>query len=251
MNLHTYPTLVSAAKAAAEIVAEQLRNKPNSNLGLGAGDTFVPFYEELVRMNLDKEAPFNKFRSFQVNEFLGMPGTHPMSFRFFLVDSFLDYVPAVRRFQKRLPGLPVNSASTCRGFEERIKKAGGLDIVLVDLGVHDWVGFNEKGTPFESKTREVTLSEELRSHYAPLFPRGSVPRRGITMGIKTILDARRIVLLVGGEHKAPALARMFTAPLSPAVPSTALRKHPKVDVFADAVAASELPASKRRAATNV
>jgi glucosamine-6-phosphate deaminase len=245
MNLHTYSTLASAARATAEIVAGQLRNKPKSNLGLGAGYTFVPFYEELVRMNLDKEAPFNEFRSFQVNEFLGIPGTHPMSYRFFLVDSFLDYVPASRRFQKRLPGLPVNSATTCRGFEERIKKAGGLDIVLLNLGMHDWIGFNEKGTPFESKTHEVTLSEELRSYYAPRFPRGSVPRRGITMGIRTILGAKRIIMLVSGGQKAPALFRMFKAPSSPAVPSTALQKHINVDVFADHAAAAELSAYSR------
>jgi glucosamine-6-phosphate deaminase len=250
IRLYTYPNPKNAAKAAAEIVAKQLRNKPDSNLGLGAGKVLVPLYEELSRMHMDKLAPLTKFRSFQVCEFLGMPGTHPMSYRFFLVDNFLDHVPVSRRFQKRLPGLPVNMESTCKRFEDRIKRFGGIDLLILNLGDIDFIGFNESGSAFESKTREVILSDEIREVYAPDFPRGSVPRRGITMGIKTILDAKHIVMMVTGSGKAPALGRLFTSRVSPTVPSTALRKHDNVDIIADEAACAEVPSSVKRASSN-
>jgi len=247
IKLNTFPTLHQASSAAARVVAEQLRSKPNSNLGLGAGKRLVPFYEELVVLHRAKAAPFIKFRSFQVCEYLGMPGTHPMSMRFFLVDNFLDHIPAARRFQKRLPGLPVNMEGTCRRFEERIKRFGGLDMIVIGLGPEDSIGFNEKGASFDSRTREVLLSDDLRKHFAPNFPRASVPRRGITMGIKTILSARVIIVMAGGEDDAPLLSRMLTSRIGPSVPSTALRKHDNLLIFADNAAAASVPASFKRA----
>lgn len=247
IKLHTYPNSKSAARAAAEMVAAQLRKKPESNFGFGAGKTLVPFYEEMVRLNNEKAAPFSKFRSFQLCEYLGMPGTHPMSLRFFLVDNFLDHVPAARRFQKRLPGLPVNMEGTCRRFEDRIKRFGGLDMLIMNLGTEGSIGLNESGTSFDSRTHEVMLSEEMRKQFAPEFPRGSVPRRGITMGIKTILNAKVIIMMANGAADAPALGRMLTAKIGPSSPSTALRKHDHLEIFADNAAAAEVPASFKRA----
>lgn len=241
VSLNIHQTAKNAAKAAAEVVAEFLREKPNANFGLGAGNTLIPFYAELVRMYHDREAPFDKFNSFQLDDYLGLPGTHPASFRYYLCDSFFDHVPALRRFQKRLPGLPVSVETTSKKFEQRIKRFGGLDLVVMGLGIGDWIAFNESGSPFDSRTRAVRLTDEIRNLHKADFPRGSVPRRAITMGIGTILDAGKIVVVVTGEHKAKALNNMFTARMSPKYPSTALRKHDNVIVFADKAAASKVP----------
>jgi glucosamine-6-phosphate deaminase len=246
IKLEIYPTSKTASKIAAEVFARQLNEKAESVFGLSGGRTFIHFYYELVKICENREAPFSKMRSFQVCEFLGLPGTHPLTHRFFLVDNFFDHVPAPRRFQKRLPGLPINTLATCKDFEERIKKVGGLDLVVLTIGYGDWLGFNERGTPFNSVTHEVTLSEELKNYYTPLFPRGSVPRRGITMGIKTILSARQILVLVTGEHKSQALKRMIESDISPQIPSTALKTHENVLVIADAESASAIKTTKKK-----
>lgn len=245
-KLEIYPTSRSASRAAAAFFANQLREKPESVFGLSGGRTFIHFYSELVKICKDKEAPFSKFRSFQMCEFLGLPGTHPMTYRFFLVDNFFDHVPAPRCYQKRLPGLPLDSAVTSKHFEQRIKKVGGIDLIVLTIGYGDWLAFNERGTPFNSTTREVVLSEELKNYYAPFFFRGVVPRRGITMGINTILSARQILVLVTGEHKSQALRRMLESDISPQVPSTALKTHENVLVIADAESASAVKTFKKR-----
>ena len=243
MKIKTFSNMKGAGKAAAEIFAEIVKEKPESSFGLGAGKSMIPFYEEASKLAREETVDMRGIRTFQVHEFLGMPGAHPLSHRFFLVERFFDNIPAAKRYQKRLPGLPVNMAATCEKFESRIKRYGGIDLLVLELGTGDWLGMNEPGTPFTSRTREVVLSDEIRDYYAPDFPRGSVPRRGITMGIRTILDAKKIIVFASGAKVGLSLERLVKGKPDPEIPTTALKKHDDCLIFADNEAAAELPAS--------
>jgi len=245
MDLRIFKTPDDAANAAAAEVAELLRDNPIAILGLSAGHTFEPFYKELVRYHVEDGVSMHRFRSFQVNEYLGLPGTHPMSHRFFLVENYFEHIPAPRRYQKRLPGLPVNMDATCAKFEQRIKSVDGMNLLVLGLGKNAQLGFNEKDTPFDSRTRQVILSEDMREEYAKDFPRGAVPRRGITMGIGTMLDAQRIIVLVTEPHRADALKKLMTSKAGVGTPASALKKHPSVTIYASKKVADKVPASAR------
>jgi len=245
MELRIFKTPGEAAKAAAAELAELLRKDPIAILGVSAGPTFLPFYKELVRYHEEEGVTMHRFRTFQTTEYLGLPGTHPMSYRFFLVENFFELVPAPRRYQKRLPGLPVNMEATCKKFEQRIKSVDGMNLLVLGLGKSGQLGFNEKGTSFNSRTRPVALREDMRDEYAREFPRGAIPRRGIAMGIGTMLDAQRIIVLVTDPERADVLKKMVVGKVSTNMPATALRKHSSVTVYTDKKTAEKVPASAR------
>lgn len=245
MESLVFKTPEEAVKEAAAEVAKLVNENPIAILGLSAGKQFIPFYKELVRWHRDEGVSMHKFRSFQTTEYLGMPGTHPMSNRFFLGENFFDNIPAPRRYQKRLPGLPVNLEGTIQKFEQRIKSVDGINLLVLTVGPHGQLGFNEKGTPFDSRTRMVFLSDDMREEYKVEFPRGAIPRRGLTMGIATILDAQRIIVLVTEMERAEALGEAMSGKISPAFPASALRKHPNVQIYTDKkiAVAAKLPVS--------
>jgi len=245
MESRIFKTTEETVKTAAAEAAGLLRENPIAVLGVDASPMFVPFYKELVRHHKEEGVSMHRFRTFQVSEYLGLPGTHPISHRFFLVENFFEHLPVPRRYMKRLPGLPVNMEGTCNKFEQRIKSVDGMNLLIVGLGRNGQLGFNVKGSPLDSRTRQVFLSEDLREEYAMEFPRGAVPRRGITMGLATIMSAQRIILFVTGSERADALKKMLTGKISPSVPATVLRKHPSVTIYADKQAAGKVPASVR------
>jgi len=234
MDLRVFNSPDETAKAAAAEVGRLLADNPIAVLGLSAGHQFEPFYAELIRYHTEEGVSMHKFRSFQVNEYLGLPGTHPMSHRFFLVENFFDHIPVPRRYQKRLPGLPVNLEATCKKFEQKIKSVDGMDLIILTIGRKGQLGFNEAGSSFGSRTRQVFLSEDLRAEYARDFPRGAVPRRGITMGLATIMAARRVILLVTEPDRGDALKKLLgKGKPSTQFPASVLKNHPSVTIYAD------------------
>ncbi len=234
MDLRVLKNPEEAAKVAAAEVSDLLADNPIAVLGLSAGHQFEPFYAEIVRQHTEEGVSMHKFRSFQVNEYLGLPGTHPMSHRFFLVENFFEHVPAPRRYQKRLPGLPVSMESTCKKFEQRIKSVDGMNLLVLTLGRKGQLGFNEEGAAFNSRTRQVILSDDMRAEYARDFPRGAVPRRGITMGMATMMEAQRIILLVTEPDRGEALARLTgSGKATNQFPASVLKKHSSVAIYAD------------------
>jgi len=238
-----FKTAEEAAKKAAAEVAELIRENRIAIIGISAGRTFDPFYKELVRYHKQEDVSMHKFRSFQTCEYLGLPGTHPMSKRFYLVEHFFKHVPVPRRYMRRLPGLPIKMEATCKKFEQRIKSVDGINLLVLGIGRRGQLAFNEKGSSFNSRTRQVYLSNDFREEYAKDFPRGAVPHRGITMGIATILEAQRIIVLVTDPDRSEALKRMLTGPITPSCPASALRNHPSVTIYADQKTAGKVPAA--------
>jgi glucosamine-6-phosphate deaminase len=177
----------------------------------------------LIRMYRERRLDFSRVSFFSLDEYAALRADHPQSLRAFLWREFLNYIN-VRRANVYTPG---------EDYEDVIRRAGGLDLVVLGLGTNGHIAFNEPGSPLDSRTRIVQLAESTLETMQDKFSREELPRRAITMGLATILDANRILLLAAGASKAPAFRRMLTGDVSPDIPASALRLHENVTVIAD------------------
>jgi glucosamine-6-phosphate deaminase len=206
-----YQTL---SREAASIVDEAVRLKPTLTLGLPAGNTPTGMYEELAAKRLD----FSGVQTFNLDEYVGLPAGDARTFQAYMRRTFFDHT-----------NLPLkNIHFPDERYEETIRSAGGIDLLILGIGLNGHIAFNEPGSAFTSRTRVVDLAPET---VAPA-------RRGITMGIATILDARRILLLASGSSKREVLRRALEEPVQESMPASALRLHSDLTVIADKEALS-------------
>ncbi|MDI6643059.1 MAG: glucosamine-6-phosphate deaminase [Candidatus Hodarchaeaceae archaeon] len=234
------------SKRAAKLIADSIKNKPNIILGLATGGTPVGCYKELIRMHKEEGLDFSKVVSFNLDEYVGLPSTHPQSYRYFMDENLFRHVN-IKMENTHVPdGLSDNPEKTCKEFEEAIKRAGGIDLQLLGIGSNGHIAFNEPGSPFNSRTRVVSLSEQTIKDNARFFKSiDEVPRQAISMGIETIMEAREIVLLASGEGKADAVAKSLEGPITTEVPASVLQKHPNCTFILDEASASKLTRKAR------
>jgi glucosamine-6-phosphate deaminase len=217
------------SNTAAELLAKAVRARPGLTLGLPTGDTPLGMYEELVRTFREEQLDLSHVRTFNLDEYLGLPdGDH--SYRGYMHDHFFSHInilPENTHIPDDNPGL----------YEKAIGEAGGIDLLVVGIGANGHIAFNEPGSSFASRSRIVTLAPETianaRQHFTGAV---DVPRTAVTMGIATILEARRIVLLASGASKAGVVARALYGPVSETVPASVLQKHPNVIAILDEAA---------------
>jgi len=247
VDLVVLPSPEAVCQRAADIVVATLAAKPDAVLALPAGNTPRPLYAELVRRYRAGRVSFARATAFSLDEYAGLAPGHPMSFRRFMEEALYRHVdlPAARAWSPdglavAPDGQAVDGAEAGARYERAIADAGGLDLALLGIGANGHVAFNEPPSPFESRTRVVTLAAATRSAVAAAFGATPVPTAGLTIGIATILDARRCVQMAYGPAKAAAIARMLAAPPTPEVPASALQRHPNATVLVDAEAASRL-----------
>ena len=230
-----------AANYAADLFTRQLNDKPDSVLGLATGSTPLRLYKKLIERCRQSELSFRQASTFNLDEYLGLEGTHPQSYRYFMNRALFDHVD----IDKTRTHVPDGSASdprkAARDYEQRIRNAGGVDLQLLGIGVNGHIGFNEPYSSLGSRTRVKTLTARTIADNARFFADGEFqPHLSLTMGIGTILEARQIVLLATGRTKAPAVRQAVEGPVTARCPSSALQMHPAVTVLLDAEAASEL-----------
>jgi glucosamine-6-phosphate deaminase len=197
-------------------------------------------YRELVRLSREGIADLSQTVVFNLDEYFGLPPDHPQSFRRYMKEHLL------RHMQVREAHIPDSLASDpeaeCRRYEELIASRRGIDLAVLGLGINGHIAFNEPGTPWESLTHLAELSPETRRREAQRFGGlEQVPHRAITMGIRTIMNARSILLLASGKEKAEIVRRSLLGPVTPEVPASVLQLHPNVTVLLDRAAAPELP----------
>lgn len=228
MQLIVTPTYDGLGRAAAEVVAAALAAKPDLVLGLPTGATPVGLYAELVRRRLD----FSRATSFNLDDYVGVPPEHPQSFRLFMRRHLFEALP--------FGASHYPDAADCAAYDAAIAAAGGIDLLVLGIGVNGHLGFNEPGSPFESRSRVLALEPSTIAIHGRLFADRPAPTTGVTMGIATMLEARRILLLASGAGKAEILARALLGPVVEAIPASSLRNHPDVTVIADADAAALL-----------
>ncbi|MFZ5815147.1 MAG: glucosamine-6-phosphate deaminase [Bacillota bacterium] len=234
MTVEVYTDYAALSRRAAELVAELVRAKPGAVLGLPTGATPKGFYRALAASGLSLAG----VTTFNLDEYVGLPREHPESYYTYMKQHLFDHVD-LRPENCHLPdGMAADAAAECRRYEEAIRAAGGIDLLLLGLGLNGHIGFNEPGTPWDSRTRKVALAEETRQANARFFDNpDEVPTHALTMGIGTILEARRILLLASGAAKAAIVREMLEGVPRVEVPATALQTHPAVTVLLDKEAA--------------
>jgi glucosamine-6-phosphate deaminase len=227
---------------AAQLIAGAIRKKPALTLGLATGGTMVGLYQQLARMHQQGAIDFSQVVTFNLDEYLGLPATHPQSFGHFMHEHFFRHVNVQPR-NIHIPDGTIrdNFEQYCASYERAIRDAGGIDVQLLGIGRNGHIGFNEPTSSLASRTRLKVLSRETLEDNAKSFgPGEESPRCTITMGIGTILEARKILLLATGESKAKAIARSIEGPVTCAVSASALQLHPDVTFLLDEPAASQL-----------
>jgi glucosamine-6-phosphate deaminase len=240
MEIVILPSPEAVFAAGAEAVARLVTRKPDAVLGLPTGATPRPVYAELVRRHHDEGLSFARVTTFNLDEYLGVAPDHPGSFRRYMQDAFFGHIDLASARAHVPDGLAADVPASCAAYEAAITAAGGLDLVLLGLGEDGHVAFNEPTSSFASRTRIKTLSASSRAANRAAFGADPVPAHVVTMGIATILEARRCLLLVHGARKAPAVAAMVEGPITSMVPASALQLHASVTVLCDEAAAARL-----------
>ena len=231
------------AQTAAGIIRQQVESVPGSVLGLATGSTPEDTYALLVKAHKEDGLDFSQVTTFNLDEYLGLPREHDQSYHYFMHDRLFNHIN-VRPENVNLPdGMASDPEEACREYEDKIDAAGGIDLQLLGIGGDGHIAFNEPGSSLSSRTRVKTLTEQTIQDNARLFFGGDetlVPRFALTMGVGTILDAERILLLASGERKAEIVRAFIEGPVSSAVTASALQMHPKVTVVLDEAAAGSL-----------
>jgi glucosamine-6-phosphate deaminase len=230
-----------ASAEAARIVAALIRLKPRAVLGLATGSTPLGFYDEVASMHERGEINFSEVTTFNLDEYAGLGPEHPQSYAHFMREHFFSRVN-IKHWRAHVPdGLAADIPAHCAAYEAAIVEAGGIDLQLLGVGSDGHIGFNEPGSSLGSRTRLKTLTEGTIRDNSRFFASPSeVPRHVITMGVGTILDARRCVVLAFGDGKAAAVAAMTEGPITADVPASALQFHASCTLLVDEAAASKL-----------
>lgn len=240
MEIVVLPSPEAACLRAARIVAGLLRAKPDATLALPTGATPRAIYAELVRQHQAEGLSFARAQAFNLDEYVGVAPQHPGSFRRALQEALYRHVDLPPEQAHAPDGVAADVSGACARYEAQIARAGGLDLALLGLGRDGHIAFNEPTSSLQSRTRVKTLAEETRAANQAAFGADPVPRHALTMGIATILSARRCVLVAFGDAKAQAVARMVEGPLTAMVPASALQLHARATVIVDEAAAARL-----------
>lgn len=238
--LHRNYDALSAA--AARIIAASVRRKPALVLGLATGGTTTGMYHELVRLHREEALDFSKVITFNLDEYIGLAPEHPRSFHHFMDRNFFSRVN-IPRAQIHIPDGTIRTGyeQYCESYEAAIRGAGGIDLQILGIGRDGHIGFNEPASSLGSRTRPKTLSRTtIDDNRRDFSPGEEMPTSAITMGIGTILEARRIVLLASGSAKAKAVAKAIEGPITASVSASALQLHPDVTFLIDEDAATGL-----------
>jgi glucosamine-6-phosphate deaminase len=231
----------AAALLAARIVANELRANPRTVLGLATGSTMEAVYRHLVRKHREHQLNFSQCSTFNLDEYVGLAATDPNSYRYFM-NKHLFMQVNIKLENTHLPdGCAPDLGAECRHYEALIAKSGGIDLQLLGIGKSGHIGFNEPLSALRSRTREKALTPMTLKQNAPFFGgEDKTPRRAITMGVGTILDAKRCLLLATGDEKAGIIAQAVEGPITSMVTASALQLHPRATVIVDEAAATQL-----------
>lgn len=230
------------SETAAGLFLAQIRKKPDSVLGLATGGTPVGLYQNLVQAYQRGEADFSRLSTLNLDEYQGLSGEDPHSYRYFINTQLFDHVN-IEKTRTHVPdGTELHPEKACRDYDRLIARLGPVDLQLLGLGPNGHIAFNEPDDIFPSGTHCVTLdSSTIEANRRFFRSLGEVPKRAYTMGIGSIFSARQILLLVSGTGKAEILKQALSGPVTPRLPASILQFHPDVTLIADEDALSSLP----------
>jgi len=242
MLLVLKPNSEELGREAARVVANAVRRNPALRLGLATGSTMLRMYQELVRLHREEKLDFSRVVTFNLDEYLGLPANHPQSFHHFMHQNFFAHVN-VTPGNIHIPdgSIKGNYHEYCASYEQAIRDSGGIDLQILGIGRNGHVGFNEPTSSLGSRTRLKVLSKETIEDNRKFFAaEEEIPQCAITMGIGTILEAKRILLLANGSSKATAIAKPIEGRLTASVTASALQPHGDVTFIVDQEAGAQL-----------
>ncbi len=241
MEVDISRTYEELSRKAAAVIADVLNAKPNAVLGLATGSSPLGLYRELIRMHRDEGLNFSQVTTFNLDEYVGLPGTHEQSYHYFMHENLFQHVNIPRENIHIPSGTTRNYRAFCEWYESRIKSCGGIDVQVLGIGSDGHIAFNEPTSSLTSRTRLKTLARQTIEDNARFFDRiEDVPTYAITMGVGTILEARKLVLVANGKNKADAVAKMVEGPVTSMITASALQMHSDAKVFLDEAAAAQL-----------
>ena len=242
LNIIKVKTPEEMGKAAADEFEAVICRKPACVMGLATGSTPIGTYRHLVEWYQKGELDFGKAVSINLDEYCGLSGDHPQSYRRFMQENLFDHI-GIKSENTIVPdGLAADIPAMCMDYEHKIEDWGGVDIQLLGLGHDGHIGFNEPCDHFPVITHEVKLTEMTREANKRFFDSlEDVPTSAITMGIGTVMAAKKIVMVITGADKADILYKVFFGPVMPEVPGSILQFHSDVTLICDEAAAAKIP----------
>ncbi|GBR55792.1 6-phosphogluconolactonase [Gluconobacter sphaericus NBRC 12467] len=240
MNIITVPTPTEAVERAAAIVADEIRSHAAPVLGFATGRTMESLYALLVARYRKGALDFSSMTSFNLDEYVGIATSAPQSYHTYMHEHLFDQVNMPAGHGHIPDGMAVDLNAECAAYENRIRASGGIHLQLLGIGDTGHIGFNEPPSAFDTRTRPVVLDPVTRQQNAGMFGNNpdAVPERALTMGVGTILDAKRLLLLAVGSGKADIINEALNGPISEKVSATAIRLHDNATLILDEAAAS-------------
>jgi glucosamine-6-phosphate deaminase len=241
MQIIINETYEAMSQAAAQVVAHTLNAKPNAVLGLATGSTPLALYKELIRLHKEQGLDFSRVTTFNLDEYVGLPKEHEQSYHYFMHENLFKHINIPMQ-QTHVPmGTTDNHEAFCQWYEQRIQECGGIDLQILGIGTDGHIAFNEPGSSLGSRTRIKTLARQTIDDNSRFFDKaGDVPIYAITMGVGTILEARKIILVANGEKKAEAVAAAIEGPVTSMCTASALQLHQDAIYLLDQPAARNL-----------
>ena len=247
MEIVICKTKEEASKLAADMITAAVKKNPKSVLGLATGSTPVLMYNEMAKAVKAKKVSYKAVKSWNLDEYVGLAGTHDQSYRYFMNENLFKKIDIKLANTHVLNGLAKDLANECKNYEAQIKKAGGIDIQVLGIGSDGHIAFNEPGTSLKSRTSCVYLTPSTIKDNARLFFKGKekdVPTRALSMGVGTICEAKTCILLAFGKGKADAVKGCVEGPMTQFCTASALQAHNDCWIFCDEAAASKLTLKK-------
>ena len=241
MKIYSAQDYQSMSRKAANILSAHVILKPDSVLGLATGSTPIGMYKQLIEWYNKGDIDFSQVHTVNLDEYLGLAPTHDQSYRYFMQANLFDHVNVPPENTNVPNGLAPDPEAECARYNQVIADLGSIDVQVLGMGHNGHIGFNEPEEAFELETHVVNLTDNTIDANARFFAsRDEVPRQAITMGIKSIMQARHILVVVSGKDKAEIVKRAFFGPVTPKVPASILQMHPHVSLVADEAALSLL-----------
>lgn len=232
MKFITVESYEKLSRQAANIISAQVIIKPDCVLGLATGSSPVGIYRQLIDWYRKGDVDFSGVTSVNLDEYVGLKGDHPQSYRYFMQTNFFDHINICPENTYVPCGCASDFNRECADYDARISAFGGIDLQLLGIGLDGHIGFNEPGDCFVKSTHVVDLHESTIQANARFFNSANeVPRQAVTMGMISIMQAKKILLVANGAAKKDVLLRAFNGPITPEIPASILQLHPDITVI--------------------
>ena len=234
MQVYVYKNEAEVARAASMVFASEILKKPDCVIGLATGSTPVPTYQQLIKLNREGMIDFSRVRSFNLDEYVGLPEDHPCSYRYFMNDQLFNHINIDISNTHVPSGIAYNMNAAAAAYDKAIHEAGGIDLQLLGIGRNGHIGFNEPAEALEMGTHATELTDSTMAANGPLFDDpADMPRHALTMGLGGIFAAKKVLLIANGKNKHEAICGLLGDKLTTACPASLLKLHQNLILLCD------------------